>query len=126
MNISMEFSTFELVNVPIYYIRLINSSSNKQFQSFGPSLTKTGMYGSKNITIEFTVFQNSIGTKFHRKLFWVSGTNFRKTSIFSLKQKSEHCHQILDVRISQSTKLQFKQIILVLWSKFPQKNVFLV
>ena len=43
MNISIEFSTFELVKVPIYYIRLIDSGSNKQFQFFGLSFPKTGL-----------------------------------------------------------------------------------
>ena len=39
-----------------------------------------------------------------------------------LKQKKEHQHLILHIRNSLGTKFQFKQTILIFWTKLPQKE----
>ena len=45
--------------------------------------------------------------------------------IFPVKNgKSEHHRWILHIQISLGTKFQLKLIILIFWSKFPQKKVF--
>ena len=47
--------------------------------------------------------------------------------VFPIKNgKSENHHWILYIRISLSTKLQFKLAILKFWTKFAQKRFFLV
>ena len=47
-----------------------------------------------------------------------------KKSISSLKQKSEHLHWILHIQISQTTKFQLKNTILIFWTKFAQKQCY--
>ena len=51
-------------------------------------------------------------------------SSFTKKGVFGIKQKSEHHHWILDVRISLRTKFQLKLEILIFWTKFAQKGCF--
>ena len=45
-----------------------------------------------------------------------------KKGVSALKQKSEHHHWILHIRISLDTKFQPKLTILIFWTKFAQKG----
>ena len=51
-------------------------------------------------------------------------TNFRKKRYLRSKtEKKEHHHWILHIRISLSTKFQYKLIIFISWTKFAQKSI---
>ena len=50
--------------------------------------------------------------------------NLPKKGVSGLKQKREHDHWILHIRISLGTKFLLKPTILIFWTKFAQKGCF--
>ena len=53
VNLTIKFSTFDLVKV-------LNFSSNKQLQFFGPNMPKNGSFGRKEaavMTMTFSIFE---------------------------------------------------------------------
>ena len=78
-----------------------------------------------NIPIEFCIFDlvyvSSLTLNWP---LWFFGANFPKKSISGRKQKSEHHHWILHIRIRLGIKFHFKLTILNFWTKFVQKEYF--
>ena len=82
-----------------------------------------------NTTIEFYIFElvqvPSFGLNWHFLFF---GVNFPKKGIPGLsktEKKNENHQWVLHIRISLDTKFQLKLTILIFWTKFTQKKLFL-
>ena len=107
MNRTIEFCISELVWVA-------NFTLNKKLWILGLNLHKKGISVLEtekvNITIEFCIFELSLGTKFHFKQIILNfRAKFAQKRYFSQKQKSEQHHWILHIRISLGTKFYFDQ-----------------
>ena len=119
ITIIIEVSIFELVQVP-------NFSLNWQFSFFGPNLSKK-VFQYKSAKIEhhhrLLRIQINLVTKFLLKLTsLIFGPNLLKNSISSLKKMNT----IYELCIFKGPKFWLKLTNLVFWTKFAQKEYFLL
>ena len=100
------------------------------FDFFGVNVPRKGCKTDEmNTTIQFYLFElvqvPSFGLNWHFLFF---GVNFPKKGIPGLsntEKKNENHRWILHIRISLDTKFQLKLTILIFWTKFTQKKLFL-